>query len=185
MRFADPLVGRPARSPMSATGRRLSPASGSACGTARTRACCFASAGGKPRSWIALMVGRLAMGYCLVVLAAWYERPGPAVEVLQVGEMPDPAPGAGEVRVRVAFSGVNPGDTKKRADWLGYGMPFPRVVPTATARASSTPSATAWTWVASVSACGLQRAVVSLVQHRRTTDRGARRAGRAAAGGCQ
>jgi NADPH2:quinone reductase len=69
------------------------------------------------------------MGYCLVVLAAWYERPGPAVEVLQVGEMPDPAPGAGEVRVRVAFSGVNPGDTKKRADWLGYGMPFPRVVP--------------------------------------------------------
>ncbi len=28
-----------------------------------------------------------------------------------------------------AFSGINPGDTKKRADWLGYGMPFPRVVP--------------------------------------------------------
>jgi NADPH2:quinone reductase len=33
------------------------------------------------------------------------------------------------VRVRVAVSGVNPGDTKKRADWAGYGMPFPRVVP--------------------------------------------------------
>lgn len=67
--------------------------------------------------------------YGLAVLAAWYERPGPAADVLQVGEMADLVPGAGEVRVRVAFSGINPGDTKKRADWLGYGMPFPRVVP--------------------------------------------------------
>ena len=40
-----------------------------------------------------------------------------------------PDPGPGEVRVRVRFSGVNPGDTKKRSDWLGYGKPFPRVVP--------------------------------------------------------
>jgi NADPH:quinone reductase len=61
--------------------------------------------------------------------AAWYERPGPAAEVLQVGELPDPEPGPGEVRVRIRFSGINPGDTKKRADWLGFGMPFPRVVP--------------------------------------------------------
>jgi NADPH2:quinone reductase len=63
------------------------------------------------------------------MLAAWYERPGPAAEVLQVGEMADPKPGHGEVRVRVAVSGINPGDTKKRGDWVGYGMPFPRVVP--------------------------------------------------------
>ena len=63
------------------------------------------------------------------MLAAWYERPGPAAEVLEVGEMADPEPGHGEVRVRVALSGVNPGDTKKRGDWLGYGMPFPRIVP--------------------------------------------------------
>jgi NADPH2:quinone reductase len=42
-------------------------------------------------------------------------------------EAPDPGPG--EVRVRVALSGVNPGDAKKRGDWLGYGMPFPRIVP--------------------------------------------------------
>src|SRR3954447_1217623 len=63
------------------------------------------------------------------MLAAWYERPGPAEEVLQVGEMADPEPSHGEVRVRVAVSGVNPGDAKKRGDWLGYGMPFPRVVP--------------------------------------------------------
>src|SRR3954467_13906618 len=63
------------------------------------------------------------------MLAAWYERAGPAAEVLDVGEMADPEPGSGEVRVRLTFSGINPGDTKKRGDWVGYGMPFPRVIP--------------------------------------------------------
>jgi NADPH2:quinone reductase len=63
------------------------------------------------------------------MLAGWYERPGPASEVLIVGEMAAPEPGPGEVRVRVAFSGVNPGDTKKRGDWIGGGLPFPRVIP--------------------------------------------------------
>src|SRR3954449_3957157 len=63
------------------------------------------------------------------MLAAWYETAGRAVEVLQVGEMVDPVPGRGEVRVRVTFSGINPGDTKKRGDWVGYGMPYPRVIP--------------------------------------------------------
>src|SRR5438034_470960 len=63
------------------------------------------------------------------MLAAWYERAGPAADVLQVGEMAEPEPSPGEVRVRVALSGVNPGDTKKRGDWLGYRMPFPRIVP--------------------------------------------------------
>jgi NADPH:quinone reductase len=63
------------------------------------------------------------------VRAAWYERAGPAADVLQVGEMAVPDPGPGDVRVRVAFSGVNPGDTKKRGDWTGVGLPFPRIVP--------------------------------------------------------
>jgi NADPH2:quinone reductase len=63
------------------------------------------------------------------MLAAWYERPGPAAEVLRVGEMADPDPGPGEVRVRLTASGINPGDTKKRGDWVGYGMPYPRVIP--------------------------------------------------------
>src|SRR3954452_21195722 len=63
------------------------------------------------------------------MLAAWYERAGRAAEVLQVGEMADPVPGRGEVRVRVTFSGINPGDTKKRGDWVGYGVPYPRVIP--------------------------------------------------------
>lgn len=61
--------------------------------------------------------------------AAWYERQGPAADVLQVGEWPDPEPGSGEVRVRLRLSGVNPGDTKKRRGWLGSSMPYPRVIP--------------------------------------------------------
>ena len=63
------------------------------------------------------------------MLAAWYERQGAAHEVLQVGEQPDPVPGPDEVRVRVSYSGVNPGDTKKRRGWLGSTMPYPRVIP--------------------------------------------------------
>jgi NADPH2:quinone reductase len=61
--------------------------------------------------------------------AVWYERQGPAGEVLQVGELPAPEPGPGEVHVRVTRSGVNPRDTKKRRGWLGSAMPFPRVIP--------------------------------------------------------
>jgi NADPH:quinone reductase len=63
------------------------------------------------------------------VLAAWYDRQGPAAEVLQVGELPDPQPGPGEVRVRLRFSGINPGDTKKRSSWQGASMAFSRIVP--------------------------------------------------------
>jgi len=61
--------------------------------------------------------------------AAWYEKQGAARDVLTIGEMDDPQPLAGEVRIRVAFSGVNPGDVKKREDAFGVGMPYPRVVP--------------------------------------------------------
>jgi NADPH:quinone reductase len=61
--------------------------------------------------------------------AAWYEKQGPAREVLIVGEMPDPTPAAGEVRIRIAASGVNPGDIKKRENAFGYGMAYPRVIP--------------------------------------------------------
>jgi len=63
------------------------------------------------------------------VRAIWYDRQGPAAEVLQFGELPAPEPGPGEVRVRVTCSGVSPGDTKKRRGWLGSAMPFPRVIP--------------------------------------------------------
>jgi len=61
--------------------------------------------------------------------AAWYERQGRARDVVVVGEMNEPHPLAGEVRIRVAVSGVNPGDVKKRDEAFGVGMPFPRVIP--------------------------------------------------------
>ncbi len=61
--------------------------------------------------------------------AAWYERQGPARDVLEVGELPTPAPGAREVRLKVAASGINPGDLKKREDYFGYGMAYPLVIP--------------------------------------------------------
>jgi NADPH2:quinone reductase len=46
--------------------------------------------------------------------AAWYRRNGSAQEVLEVGDLPTPVPAAGEVRVKLATSGVNPSDVKSR-----------------------------------------------------------------------
>lgn len=61
--------------------------------------------------------------------AAWYERQGAARDVLIVGEMADPQPQAGEVRIRIAASGINPGDVKKRQNTFGVGLPYPRIIP--------------------------------------------------------
>jgi NADPH2:quinone reductase len=60
--------------------------------------------------------------------AAYYEKNGPADEVLHVGEVETPKPGPGEVRVRLATSGVNPSDVKTRAG-LARKIAFPRVIP--------------------------------------------------------
>ena len=60
--------------------------------------------------------------------AVWYEKFGPAEEVLTYGELPDPEPAVGEVRVRVTLSGVNPVDVKRRQGGRGE-MTAPRVVP--------------------------------------------------------
>ncbi len=60
--------------------------------------------------------------------AAWYERQGPACEVLVIGETATLEPEPGQVRVRVAASGINPGDVKKRQDAVGVGMPYPLVI---------------------------------------------------------
>lgn len=49
------------------------------------------------------------------MLAALYRSTGPAAEVLEVAEVARPEPGPGEVRVRVAVSGVNPTDVKNRS----------------------------------------------------------------------
>lgn len=61
--------------------------------------------------------------------AAFYDTTGPAREVLRVGELPDPVPSAGEVRVRLQWSGVNPSDVKTRAGLRSKTLAFPRIVP--------------------------------------------------------
>lgn len=61
--------------------------------------------------------------------AIYYDRQGPAGEVLQLGELPEPQPGPGEVRVRLRYSGISPGDTKKRSAYFGSTMPYPQVIP--------------------------------------------------------
>jgi NADPH:quinone reductase len=48
------------------------------------------------------------------VRAISYSQPG-GPDVLQLGDRPTPEPGPGEVRVRLAFSGVNPTDWKSRS----------------------------------------------------------------------
>ncbi|MCJ9669730.1 MULTISPECIES: NADPH:quinone reductase [unclassified Neorhizobium] len=63
------------------------------------------------------------------MLAAYYDRQGTADDVLVVGELADPEPGFGEVRVKVAISGVNPTDIKARTGFAGAPMAFPRIVP--------------------------------------------------------
>ena len=47
--------------------------------------------------------------------AASYDRHGPAAEVLEVRDVEPPAPGPGEVLVKVALSGINPTDWKSRS----------------------------------------------------------------------
>ena len=60
--------------------------------------------------------------------AAFYETNGPAREVLKLGEIDTPRPGPGEVRVKLATSGVNPSDVKSR-EGRTRKIAFPRVVP--------------------------------------------------------
>lgn len=60
---------------------------------------------------------------------AYYERCGPAREVLALGEMPVRPPAAAEVLVCLRFSGVNPTDIKNRGGVPGRGMAFDKIVP--------------------------------------------------------
>ncbi len=60
--------------------------------------------------------------------AAFYERNGPARDVLKLGEVDQPKPGPGEVRVKLKTSGVNPSDVKSR-EGRTRKIAFPRVIP--------------------------------------------------------
>jgi NADPH2:quinone reductase len=60
--------------------------------------------------------------------AAYYEKNGTARDVLRVGEVETPRAGPGEVRVKLATSGVNPSDVKSRTG-LMRKIAWPRVIP--------------------------------------------------------
>jgi len=60
--------------------------------------------------------------------AAFYEANGAAAAVLRLGDLATPEPGPGEVRVKLAASGVNPSDVKSR-EGRTRKISFPRVVP--------------------------------------------------------
>ncbi|MGA2568260.1 MAG: alcohol dehydrogenase catalytic domain-containing protein, partial [Pseudolabrys sp.] len=59
---------------------------------------------------------------------AYYEQNGAAREVLRVGEVETPQAGPGEVRVKLATSGVNPSDVKSRQGSTRK-IAWPRLIP--------------------------------------------------------
>lgn len=61
--------------------------------------------------------------------AAWYERPGAARNVLQLGEIPTPIPQSGEVLVQLKASGINPSDYKRRGAPAANQDSYGRMVP--------------------------------------------------------
>jgi len=63
--------------------------------------------------------------------AITYSQFGPAADVLELTELKTPTPAAGEVLVRLAFSGVNPSDVKARAGGRPgvTKPPFPQIIP--------------------------------------------------------
>jgi NADPH2:quinone reductase len=60
--------------------------------------------------------------------AAYYEQNGSAREVLRVGDVETPQAGPGEVRVKLATSGVNPSDVKSRQGSTRK-IAWPRLIP--------------------------------------------------------
>jgi len=60
--------------------------------------------------------------------AAWYQSFGAAIDVIETGEIDKPTPQSGEVMVKIACSGINPVDVKRRAGGRG-DMTDERVVP--------------------------------------------------------
>ena len=63
------------------------------------------------------------------MLAAWYNKFGLADDVLKIGELDEPVPKVGEVKVRVFFSAVNPSDTKKRSGSNPFALNQGPIIP--------------------------------------------------------
>lgn len=59
--------------------------------------------------------------------AIWYDRTGPAREVLQYGDLPTPTPGQGQALIAIKASGVNPSDVGMRGG--PAPMAYPRITP--------------------------------------------------------
>ena len=59
--------------------------------------------------------------------AIWYDRTGPAREVLEYGERPRPEPGHGQALIAIKASGVNPSDVGMRGG--PAAMAYPRITP--------------------------------------------------------
>jgi len=58
-----------------------------------------------------------------------YTQTGLAADVLKLIDLPTPEPGAGEVRVKVQWSGVNPSDVKSRLGLRSKTLAFPQITP--------------------------------------------------------
>jgi NADPH:quinone reductase len=80
--------------------------------------------------WRGLAAARPARLVSVPMRAVIYSEAGEA-DVLRLVDRPVPEPGAGEVRVAVRVSGVNPTDWKSRrgSSVTGGGLPFPEIVP--------------------------------------------------------
>lgn len=61
--------------------------------------------------------------------AALYRAKGLASDVLRIETVPSVEPELGEVRIKVAYSGVNPSDVKSRAGTASAAMDYSSVVP--------------------------------------------------------
>jgi NADPH2:quinone reductase len=61
--------------------------------------------------------------------AITYTQTGPAADVLKQVDLPMPEAGAGEVRVRLRWSGVNPSDVKSRLGLRSKTLAFAQITP--------------------------------------------------------
>src|SRR5882672_2205088 len=77
--------------------------------------------------------------------AVYYERNGSAREVLSVGEVDTPQAGPGEVRVKLATSGVNPSDVKSRQGSTRK-IAYPRVIQVGDGVAKTRLGERVWVW---------------------------------------
>ena len=61
--------------------------------------------------------------------AAWYKKQGSAKSVIKAGDIDTPNAKPGEVRVKIAYSGLNPTDIKRRQGFGGQPQAYPIIIP--------------------------------------------------------